>query len=67
MPTLNLKISLFSYILGMLFLAGALIAVVYSETDFFGVLYPYHGYVVPLIIIGIVLFFIGYVTEPTKK
>ena len=67
MPTLNLKISMLSYILGMLFLAGALIAVIYSEQTLFGASFPYHDLVVPLLIIGIVLLFIGYVTEPRKK
>ena len=60
MPTLNLKISMLTYILGMLFLAGALIAVI-SVTQ------SYHDFFVPLLIIGIVLLFIGYVTEPRNR
>lgn len=67
MQPLNTKISILSYITGMLFLAGALIAIIYSPTDFFGVKYPYHDFAVPLLIIGIVLLFIGYVTEPHTK
>ena len=67
MAPLNLKISLVSYILGILFLAGVLIAVLYSESDFFGRLYPYHDFVVPLLIIGIILLFIGYVSQPPTK
>ena len=64
-------IATFGYILGILSLVGAFIAFFYYEesTSLFGsiVRYPYGDYTIPLLMAGIVLMVIGYVTEQRAK
>jgi len=64
-------ISSFGYVFGGLFLLVGLYAYVYYETDWIGwiglAFQPYRNYAIPLIIAGIVLLIMGYVTEQRAR
>ncbi len=60
-------ISSFGYVFGGLFLLLGLYAYLYYETTLIGQIglsfYPYQNYAIPILIAGIVLLIMGYVTE----
>ena len=64
-------ISSFGYVFGGLFLLLGLYAYLYYETNLIGriglAFNPYQNYAIPLIIAGIVLLIMGYVTEQRAR
>ncbi len=60
-------ISSFGYVFGGLFLLLGLYVYLYYETNWIGQIglafYPYRNYAIPLLIAGIALLIMGYVTE----
>jgi uncharacterized membrane protein len=64
-------ISLFGYVFGMISLLVGIYAYLYYETDWIGwiglAFYSYRNYAIPLVIAGIVLMILGYVTEQRAR
>jgi ribosomal protein L40E len=64
-------LSLYGYVFGGIFLLVAIYAYLYYETDWIGQIgtafYPYRNYAIPLLIAGIALLIMGYVTNQRAR
>ncbi len=60
-------ISLFGYVFGLISLLIGIYMYLYYDTNWIGwiglTFYPYRNYAIPLVIAGIILFILGYITE----
>jgi ABC-type antimicrobial peptide transport system permease subunit len=63
--------SLFGYVFGLISLLIGIYMYLYYETDWIGwiglTFYSYRNYAIPLVIAGIILFILGYITERRDK